>query len=384
MIYLDHAATGFPKPRAVTDAVTTCLLRYGGNPGRGAHALSLSAARVVYDCRERLAEFFGVSDPSRVIFTLNTTQALNVALKGLLRKGDHVLISNLEHNAVSRPLFRMEEEGRILVSSFNALRENSKEGGEALCAELARKMLPNTRMVVCTMASNLCSVRLPIRGIAALCRARGVLLVVDGAQGAGHEPISVDEWGIGALCVPGHKGLLGPQGCGALLLGKGVLPDTLCEGGNGVFSLERDMGDQLPERYEAGTLPTPAIAGLSAGIRILERIGLSYVDDYERFLYRRLRERLENTEGVTLYAPEWEGAILLFNLIGVSPDEVGARLNEAGICVRSGYHCSALGHKTLQTEEGGAVRVSFGVSNRPSDVDALWKSVCGILRDVKK
>jgi selenocysteine lyase/cysteine desulfurase len=290
----------------------------------------------------------------------------------------------MEHNAVTRPLYRMEAEGRILLSTFSALRENSEAGAEEICRELSLRMLPRTRMVVCTMASNVCSVRLPIREIGDFCRKRGILFVVDGAQGAGHVPVSVDEMGISALCVPGHKRLLGPQGCGALLLGKDVIPDTLLEGGNGVHSLDREMGDELPERYEAGTLPTPAIAGLSEGLRLLERIGLENVDGYERALYRRAREYLGNTKGVTLYAPEWEGAILLFNLDGLSPEEAAARLNEEGICVRSGYHCAGLGHQALKTGEGGAIRASFGISNRLADVDSLWRTVHTILRETEK
>ena len=185
--------------------------------------------------------------------------------------------------------------------------------------------------------------------------------------------IDVDGMGIDALCVPGHKGLLGPQGCGMVLLGDGIRLDTLTEGGNGMASLEGSMSGEPPERYEAGTLPTPALAGLCEGLRLLTEWGIEEIAQREQRLYRLARERLGNTEGVTLYAPQYEGNILLFNVSGFSPERIGHILNESGICVRSGYHCSALGHRTLGTDETGAVRLSFGVSNRPWEIDRLWR-----------
>lgn len=351
------------------------MSEYGGNPGRGAHALSLAAAEKVYECRALAAELFGVSDPERVFFTMNTTQGINTVLKGLLRQGDHVILSDLEHNAVWRPLYKMAEEGRITLDVFSGMTGDPRQTATRICANIARLIRPETKLVVCTHASNICSATLPIREIGAFCHRHGLLFVVDGAQSAGREPIFVDEMELDALCVPGHKGLLGPQGCGMVLLGKGICPDTLIEGGNGTRSLEGDMSEELPERYEAGTLPTPAIAGLCEGLRLLSRVGLEEIAAYERCLYRRARELLGNTEGVTLYAPEYEGGILLMNVRGYSPEAVGRALNEDGICVRSGYHCSALGHRTLGTLGEGAVRVSFGPSNRRWEIERLWQSV---------
>lgn len=381
MIYFDNAATTFPKPRAVYDEVLRCMTQYGGNPGRGSHALSLAAAEKIYECRALAAEFFGVDDPARVFFTLNTTHGLNTVLKGLLHTGDHVLISDLEHNAVYRPLYKMEQEGKIRVDTFRSMTGDPRRNAVRICAGIARRMRPETRMVVCTHASNLCSATMPIREIGSFCHRHGLLFVVDAAQSAGHEAIAVDQMEIDALCVPGHKGLYGPQGCGLVILGKGILPDSLTEGGNGVHSLAGEMPDFSPERYEAGTLPTPAIAGLCEGLRSVREVGVETIADHEKALYRRARDFLGNQSGVILYASEYEGSTLLFNLEGVSSERTGALLNEAGICIRSGYHCSALGHQTLATPSGGAVRVSFGMYNHASEVDALALAVRRIWKE---
>ncbi|MBR2352979.1 MAG: aminotransferase class V-fold PLP-dependent enzyme, partial [Clostridia bacterium] len=282
LIYLDHAATTYPKPLTVRNEVIRCLRDYGGNPGRGAHALSMKAAEKVYECRERASSFFGVGDPERVLFTMNTTYALNLALKGTLREGDHVILSDLEHNAVWRPLYRMEQAGTITMDVLRSGAEIAAVTERTVCENLEKLLQKNTRLVACTHMSNICSAEMPIRKMAEICHKHGILFVVDGAQSAGHLPIRVDEWGIDALCVQGHKGLLGPQGCGMLLLGKGIAPETLMEGGNGLYSLDGAMTDQLPERYEVGTLPTLAIAGLCEGIKLLERVGIETCAAYER------------------------------------------------------------------------------------------------------
>jgi len=375
MIYFDHAATTFPKPMAVRDAVWSCLTQWGGNPGRGSHRLAMVAAEKIYDCRRVAADFFGAADAERVCFTLNTTHGLNTVIKGLLRPGDHVLISDLEHNAVYRPIYKLAKEGRITYDIFRSMTGDPLRNDTRICAGIARLLRPNTRMVICTQTSNICSATLPIRRIGAFCRRHGILFAVDGAQSAGHEPISVDEMQIDALCVPGHKGLYGPQGCGMVILGKDITLDTLTEGGNGVDSLAGDMTVDLPERYEAGTLPTPAIAGLCEGIRAVSALGLDTVTQHERTLYRTARTLLSEIPAVELYVPEYEGSTLLFNVRGMSAEEVGNRLNEQGFCVRSGYHCAPLAHRTLKTPEGGAVRVSFGMYNRLSEVELLGYAV---------
>ena len=384
LIYFDNAATSFPKPRSVIEETVRCMTEYGGNAGRGTHALARAAAEKIYECRTVAAKHFGVDDPVRVLFTLNTTIALNTVLKGLLREGDHVLLSDLEHNAVLRPLARLEKEGRISVDLFPSLVGDPRRNAVRICAGIAKRLRKETKMVVCTHASNLCSLTMPLREIGAFCHRHGLLFVVDGAQSAGHERIHLEEMEIDALCVPSHKGLYGPQGGGMILLGKNIVPEmleTLVEGGNGMASLSAEMPPVFPERYEAGTLPTPVIAGLCEGIKVVEKIGVDEIAAHEKSLYCRMREVLGNTKGVTLYAPEYEGAVLLFNLDGKNAERVGRELSERGICVRCGYHCSALGHKTLGTPEGGAVRASFGIYNHLGEVERFSHALGEIAKE---
>lgn len=380
MIYLDNAATSFPKPLAVTEAMRDFMLKCGGNPGRGSHALSLEAAKRVFDCRCKLAEFFGADDPEQVCFTMNTTQGLNLCIKGLLKRGDHVLISDIEHNAVYRPVYKLQRQGIISYDVFPSLLGDKKRTAARVCAGIAGRVRRETKMLVCSGTSNICSLSMPLREIGELCRRLGILFVVDGAQCAGHSRISVKDMKIDALCVPGHKGLLGPQGCGAVIFGKGIKSQTLMEGGNGVASLEGVMSDDAPERYEAGTLPTPAIAGLCAGIDAVRELGVELIDDHEKKLFRRARERLGNIDGVRLYCPEYQGSVLSFGIDGFGSEEAARALSDEGICVRGGYHCTALGHRTLGTLDGGTVRAGFGVFNSSKDVDAL----CDAVRRIKK
>ena len=375
MIYFDNAATTFPKPVSVVEEIRRCMLTYGGNPGRGAHSLSLKAAQKVFECRELAAAAFGAADADRVFFTPNTTYGINAVLKGLVRKGDHVLISDMEHNALYRPIHKLASEGVIEYDVFRTLTCDARQNPLRICASIARLMRPNTRMVFCTHASNICSEILPIAEIGAFCHRHGLLFCVDGAQSAGHENINVQSMNIDALCLPGHKGLYGPQGSGLVVLGDGVLLDTLVEGGNGIDSLCADMPIQAPERYEAGTVATPCIAGLCAGLKFLNTYGVERIAESERQLGKRACELLGNTKGITLYAPEYVGGIVLFNVDGKDSEQVAAELDGKGICVRGGYHCAALAHKTLETPQGGAVRVSFGAFNKPYEVDRFYQAV---------
>ena len=381
IMYLDNAATSFPKPPAVISAVSDCMRYCGGNPGRGSHALSLEAAKEIYACREVAARFFG-AEPDRVVFTLNTTHALNLAIKGLLRQYGsskvQVLCSDMEHNAVYRPLYKLATEGRIDFDVFPTFPTARLESKSRILSSLSTKIRPDTRMVVCAHASNICSEVLPIEEIAALCHRKGLYFVVDGAQSAGVYDLNVDGMGIDALCVPGHKGLMGPQGTGMLILGKGVTLDTLLEGGNGMDSLRGEMSADAPERYEAGTLQTPAIAGLRAGMEFVESVGINAIREHERRLGGILREGLLTLPKVKVYAPHREGGVVLFSMEGHTSEEVGSLLDREGICVRPGFHCTALGHRTLGTPDGGAVRASFGWWSREREAEAVLRAVKGL------
>lgn len=374
MIYLDNAATTYPKPKKVYDEVISSLKTYGGNPGRGAHSLSLAAAEKIYECRVALSGLFGLDAPERAVFTLNTTHAINTVIKGLLRQGDHVLISDLEHNSVFRPIYRLACEGFIKYSVFPTF-AGKNHTDEDILDGINSRINMKTRLVFCTHASNICSEILPIKKIGELCRKRGIVFAVDAAQSAGHLPIDMQAFCIDALCVPGHKGLYGPQGCGALLLGENIMLDTLTEGGNGVSSLEGKMPELPPERYEAGTLPTPAIAGLCEGIREVRALGTDKIRSHEAALFRYARSKLSELGGIKMYAPDAEGSVLLFNSEKLPSDELGELLNKSGICIRTGYHCAALAHKTLGTPSGGAARISFGIYNTFEDIDALCKAL---------
>jgi selenocysteine lyase/cysteine desulfurase len=284
----------------------------------------------------------------------------------------------MEHNSVYRPLYRLAREGICDLDVFDTFPAAPLRSDGMILSSLAAKLRPDTRMVVCAHASNICSAVLPIRRIGELCRRRGILFVVDGAQSAGALDLDMERDHIDVLCLPGHKGLMGPQGTGMLILGKGVTLDTLMEGGNGMDSLRGEMSEDAPERYEAGTLQTPAIAGLRAGMEFVGSVGIEAIREHERALGVGLRDRLMEIPKVTVYAPHREGGVVLFSVAGYTSEEVGQRLNREGICVRAGFHCSALGHRTLETPDGGAVRVSFGWGSRERDGEAVLRAVKGM------
>ena len=381
-VYLDHAATSYPKPPAVLSAVTECMKHSGGNPGRGSHRLALAAAKEIYACREAAARMFG-AEPDRVIFTLNTTHALNLAIKGIMGQSDyaggqaggHALCSDMEHNSVYRPLYRLAKDGIMDFDVFDTFPTATTRTDDRILSSMVTKLRPDTKAVVCAHASNICSATLPIAKIGSLCRRMGIRFIVDAAQSAGAMNIDVDRMNIDVLCLPGHKGLMGPQGTGMLILGKGITLDTLMEGGNGMDSLRGDMSVDTPERYEPGTLQTPAIAGLRAGLKFVESVGVETIGAHEKRLGSKLRDRLLELPKVTVYAPRHEGGVVLFSVDGYTSDEVGRILDTEGICARTGFHCSALGHRTLRTPDGGAVRASFGWGSRERDVEALLKVV---------
>ncbi len=383
LIYLDNAATSFPKPRAVSDAVRFFMENVGGNPGRGAHMLSLEAAREVFECRCALAELFDADTPEQVSFTLNTTEALNLAIKGLLHRGDHVLISDLEHNAVYRPVYALAAREGVEFDIYPSMAGCERRSSMKIVAEIAKRLKKNTKMVVCTASSNICSVSMPLCEIGEFCRKNGLLFVVDGAQGAGHMRLSMKKMHISALCLPGHKGLLGPQGCGAVIFKERLIADTLLEGGNGIASLDAQMPKTAPERYESGTLPTPAIVGLKRGIDTVRELGVERIAEHEAALFCEARELLANIGGVKIYYPDAIGSVMLFNIEGQSSERVARTLSEAGICTRGGYHCTALGHKTLGTLEHGGVRISFGPFNSSNDISKLASAVARIAKEEK-
>ena len=379
MTYLDNAATGFPKPFGVISEVERCLQVYCGNPGRGSHALALRAAKKIYECREELAEFFGSSHPECLTFSPNATTAINTVIKGVLHDGDHVLISDMEHNAVLRPIHKLATEGKITYDVFPTYAATPNADARDILSGIAERIRPNTRLLVAAHASNICSFSLPLEPIGALCRRHGILFCVDAAQSAGHLPIDVEKMQIDALCFPSHKGLCGPQGCGGILWNEDVYADTLVEGGSGYHSLDPMMPEELPERHEAGTLPTPVIAGLLEGVRTLRAYGVDRIHSHVAALNERLKRQLQEMEGVTVYAPWHAGAVLLFSADAFPADALGHALDTRGFCVRAGYHCAPLAHKTLGTPDGGAVRVSPSLYTTREEIDRFARTLKDIL-----
>ena len=382
LIYLDNAATTFPKPRRVYEECDNCIRNYCGNPGRSGHTLAMRASEKIFECRELVASFFGSSSPENVVFTQNATYALNIAIKGLLCRGDHVLISDMEHNSVFRPIDLAARSGFIEYDVFPTVKNDRPMTVDEIRRGILALIRPGkTKLLVAAHVPNIVSAVRPINMIGDLCRRNGILFICDAAQSAGHIPIDIKAAKIDVLCAPAHKGLFGIQGCGFMLLGDDrPMLKTLIEGGNGVNSLDADMPELSPERYESGTLPTPSIAALSEGIKFLSEIKPIEIRRHEESLYLRLADALTSERiKAKIYMPSSYGSVLLFNIPHRPSDEIGNLLSKQGICVRSGYHCSALGHKALGTLDSGALRASFSIFNTKDDVDALYRALVEVI-----
>ncbi len=379
MIYLDNGATTFPKPPAVREAVAKALREYGANPGRSSYAMCTATGQAVYRCRQTAAELFGARGPECVIFQASCTQALNLVMKGCLEKGDHVVVSDLEHNAVMRPLSELVKRGVTYTAA-----KVTPEDSDATMDAFRHAMTPNTKLVVCTQASNVFGVRVPVERIAALCHQYGAKICVDSAQSAGIIPINVEESGIDYLCCAGHKGLYGPMGTGMLILRDPEDPiGTLIEGGTGTQSRSMSQPEDPPERYESGTLNVPGILGLGAGMRFVKAQGPENIWSRELELTRLLHRKLSGIPGVRLYTPEpqkpWYLPVLSFNVEGVPNERVGELLAKRGIAVRCGLHCTPTAHDKFGTADG-TVRAVPSVFTRREDIAVL---VAGI-REISK
>lgn len=381
MIYLDNGATTFPKPPAVLHAVSRALQSAGGNPGRGGHPLAARAEEVIYACRKTAARLFDAENPESIIFTDSCTTALNTVLHGLLRQGDHVVISSLEHNAVARPLAYLQEQRGVSVSVAAVAEGDDDQTLDNFRAAINEK----TRLVVCTAASNVFGVRLPVARIAALCRLYGILFCVDAAQGAGLMPLHLRSMGIDFLCAPGHKGLYGPMGTGILAVNTVRLPHSLTQGGTGSASADLQQPLTLPDRYESGTPNLPGIAGLNEGMRFVLAKGEAHLLQQELALTRRLYDGLSRIDGVALYTeppqPNTHMPVTAFNVQGHDSEETAALLSSRfQIAVRAGLHCAPMAHRAYGTAEGGAVRAVPSVFTRPAQIDFFIAAVNKIVK----
>ena len=378
MIYLDSAATSYHKPPEVAQAVAEAVSSMG-NAGRGGHCISLDTSRMIYETRQLIAELFGVADASRVAFTANSTESLNMAIQGILEPGDHVITTVMEHNSVLRPLYLMEEKGVELT--ILPLGEDGLIDPEAY----GKAIRWNTKAVVCTHASNLTGDMNDLRSIGAICRSRGVLFVVDASQTAGVFPIDMEEMNIDILCFTGHKSLMGPQGTGGICVRPGVGIRPLLAGGSGVHSYSKAHPQDMPTALEAGTLNSHGLAGLRASLYFLKKTGIDKIRDREHMLMSRFNEGVSRIPEVVLYGnhrKKERAPIVSLNIGDYDSGQVADELAEVyGILTRSGAHCAPLMHKALGTVEQGAVRFSFSYFNTEKEIDQAVEAVAAMCRE---
>lgn len=367
-VYLDNAATSFPKPEVVHQAVSRCMREVGASSGRGAYKRALQADRIVSNARGSLGRLFGIGDTSRIVFTSNATESINLAIKGLLQSGDHVITTSMEHNGVWRCLKTMKDQMAISLSVVECSREGFLDPDD-----IKARIRPNTRLIVMLHASNVTGTIMPVDEVGRVSREYGVPFLVDAAQTAGTYPVDVNDLNIDLLAFTGHKGLLGPQGTGGLYIREGIHLRTLKEGGTGSESSLERQPDTMPDRFEAGTLNVPGIAGLGAGVEYILAMGVEHIRNKEHTLTSRGLEALRQAPLVTLYGPQdpdKQVGIISLNLAGARPHEVAYILDEVyGIMVRAGLHCAPCAHRTMGTGDRGTLRIGFGQGNTLEDVD---------------
>jgi cysteine desulfurase / selenocysteine lyase len=376
-IYLDNAATSFPKPDQVYKALEHALIHIGVAPGRGGYRRGVEATRLVFEAREALAQLFCIADSSRIVFTHSATESLNLAIGGLLRPGDHVVTTTMEHNSLVRPLHYAMQKG-VEVSWVACDRS-----GFVASSQIGAAIRPNTRLVALSHCSNVSGVIQPIEEIGSLARKAGALFLVDAAQSAGSIAIDVNGMMIDLLAAPGHKGLFGLQGTGLLYIADGIELTPLLVGGTGGHSTGPEQPEALPERFESGTLNTPGIAGLKAGIEFILETGIDAIRCKEQLLIGQLLAGLREIPGVIVHGPEAlgkRGGVVSFTVAGHDPAEIGFQLDrDYDISVRVGLHCAFSAHKTLGTYPTGTVRVSPGYFNSEGDIDAFLKALRTIM-----
>ena len=380
MIYLDNAATTFPKPESVYRAVDDCLRNYCANPGRGGHKLSLKSGRVLLEARELLAELFNADSPENVILTRNATEALNLAIKGFLYAGSHVITTSMEHNSVMRPLKILEERGiETTIVQCN-------EYGEIDVESIKKEIKKETALIVATHASNVVGTITPIEGIGNLAKRYGLTFLVDASQTAGVYQIDMEKMNISMLAFTGHKSLMGPQGTGGLCIRGGLKLIPLQEGGTGSKSESLYQPDIMPDRYESGTHNTPGIAGLCAGVNFINSKGIDTIRSHEQELTRYFLDGLREIKDVRIYGTkeiEKQAPVVSINIGDIGSSEISYILDETfDIATRSGLHCAPMAHKTIGTLEQGTVRFSFSIFNTIYQVDTVLDAIAHIAREL--
>jgi cysteine desulfurase family protein len=372
MIYLDNAATTFPKPVEVYEQVLRCMENYAANPGRSSHDMAVEASSKIMETRQELSGFFNIPNMLNIIFTGNATEALNIGIKGILKPGDHVISTVIEHNSVLRPLNHLNEKG----ITFTLL--GVDEYGYLKISNLKNKIRRNTKAIIINHASNVLGTVQDIRAIGEIAKQLGIIFMVDASQSAGVIPIDVVSDNIDLLAFPGHKGLYGPQGTGGLYIGEGLILDSFKQGGTGSESFSMKQPDFLPDRFESGTLNTPGIAGLCAGIKFIRKIGIENIRKHEIMLVEYLVKELIKLSYVKIYGGtdyKNRGAVISLNIDNIDVSYVGEFLNKKGIAVRTGFHCAPLIHHIIGTNRTGTVRISPGYFNSLDDIEKLIKAL---------
>lgn len=382
MIYLDNAATSFPKPECVCQEMDRCMREYCANPGRGGHPLSIKAGKAVTAARDAISNLFGISDPMRIAFTKNATEALNIAIKGITFPGCHVITTGMEHNSVMRPLRTLERDIGIEVTVVEG-----NQLGEVEPDDIKKVIRKNTVLIVCTLSSNVNGIMMPVSEIGRIASEAGIAFLLDASQGAGSIRVDVRAQHIGMLAVPGHKGLLGPQGTGCLYVGEGIRLKSLMEGGTGSNSEYEFQPEFMPDLLESGTLNTPGIVGLGTGARYVAGIGEEQIGSFKHRLVKMLIDGLSGIAGVRLYSvpdKERNSGIVAMNLGSLDSTELSFILDrEYGIYTRAGLHCAPGAHRILGTGNRGAVRFSVGCFSTDAEIlhtlDAIerisWKKI---------
>lgn len=377
VIYFDNSATTYPKPRSVIYAISDAMKFCGANPGRSGHTMSRISGKEMEKCRNIACELFGAKNPENVAFTLNCTAALNMVIKGILKPGDHVVASCLEHNAVMRPLNKLKKLG-VTCSIAKVYPEDNDKTVESFRSEINSQ----TKLIICTHASNVWGIRLPVERIAALAHIYGIPILVDGAQSAGLLPIDMEKYGIDYLCLAGHKGLYGPMGTGMLITDKHEKLDTIIEGGTGTDSMILCQPKKMPQKFESGTPNLWGICGLKAGMEFVKSKGVENIFNHEIGLMGYLYDKLKNIKSVQLYMPKpkkpYFVPLISFNIKGRISDEVGKILDKNGIEVRTGLHCAPAAHEFAGTLETGVIRVSPSVFNTKTEIDKLVENIKNI------
>jgi len=370
MIYFDNAATTFKKPKAVLKAVNECLKKYCANSARSSHTLAIKTGERIYEAREKISAFLNIDMPERVVFSLNATYALNFAIKSLVSPGDHLIISDVEHNAVRRPVHSVSESLGVKYSVYNTsgdIEENISSLKEQ-----------NTKFIVSTLASNVTGREISLEKLSKTAKKLGVGLIVDASQLIGHRAIDLKATPCDVLCAPSHKALFGIQGAGFAVFLNDSVKRSVIEGGSGSHSALMEMPGVLPDMLEAGTLPSPSIISLIPAINFIEKIGIDSIENHIYKLSAAINERLSQFKEICVY--DGDNGVISFNISGVPASIVGDILNKEGVCVRTGLHCAPMAHNKIGTQNIGTVRISLSYFNTKREIDSFYKIMRHIIK----